>query len=82
MEKIKNIASDRPTYGYGRVWAMLRNSGTRMNQKTVRRVLKDNNLNLPASGTRGEPSKGIRPIQMHRINCGKPITHIFQQNQE
>ena len=52
-EKIKSIASERPTYGYRRVWAVLRNSGTKVNQKTVRKVLKDNNLNLPASRHRG-----------------------------
>ena len=52
-ERIKDIASERPTYGYRRVWAVLRNSGTKVNQKTVRKVLKDNNLNLPASRHRG-----------------------------
>jgi len=31
------------------VWTILRNSGTRVNQKTVRKALKDSNLNLPAS---------------------------------
>ena len=30
-EKIKSIASERPTYGYRRVWAVLRNSGTKVN---------------------------------------------------
>ncbi len=52
-EKIKGIASERPTYGYRRVWAMLRNQGTSLNQKTVRKVLKDSNLSLPASKHRG-----------------------------
>ena len=30
------------------MWAVLRNSVTEVNQKTVRKVLKDNNLKLPA----------------------------------
>jgi transposase InsO family protein len=51
--RIRDIASERPTYGYRRVWAILRNQGTAVNQKTVRKVLKDNNLNLPASKHRG-----------------------------
>ncbi len=51
--RIKDIASERPTYGYRRVWAILRNQGTAVNQKTVRKVLKDNNLNLPVSKHRG-----------------------------
>ncbi len=52
-EKVRYIASERTTYGYRRVWAVLRNSGTEVNQKTVRKVLKDNNLNLPAFKHRG-----------------------------
>ena len=52
-ERIKDIASERPTYGYRRVWAILRNQGTKVNQKTVRKVLKDSNLSLPASKHRG-----------------------------
>ena len=46
-ERIREIASERPTYGYRKVWAVLRNKGTMVNQKTVRRVLKANNLSLP-----------------------------------
>jgi len=52
-ERIREIASERPTYGYRRVWAILRNHGTRVNQKTVRKVLKESNLSLPASKHRG-----------------------------
>ena len=46
-ERIKDIASERPIYGYRRVWAVLRNQGTRVNRKTVRKVLKDSDQNLP-----------------------------------
>ena len=56
-DRIKDIASERPTYGYRRVWAVLRNSGTEVNQKTVRNVLKDSNMNLPASKHRGRTKK-------------------------
>ena len=52
-ERIKDIASEGPTYGYRRVWTILRNQGTEVNQKTVRKVLKESNLNLPASKHRG-----------------------------
>ena len=55
--RIKDIASERPTYGYRRVWAVLRNSGTKVKQKTVRKVLKDSNLNLPASRHRGRTKR-------------------------
>ena len=35
-KRILDIASERPTYGYRRVWAVLRNSGISVNMKTVR----------------------------------------------
>ncbi|MHB8396457.1 MAG: IS3 family transposase [Thermoplasmataceae archaeon] len=45
---IIEAASERTAYGYRRIWALLRNSGIHANRKTVRRVLKRNNLSLPA----------------------------------
>ena len=45
----KDIASERLAYRYRRVWATLRNQGTKVNRKTVRKVLKDSNLSPPAS---------------------------------
>ena len=52
-EMIKRIAAERPTYGYRRVWAVLRNGGVRVNSKTVESVLKENNLSLPCARHRG-----------------------------
>ena len=45
--KVIRIAEERTTYGYRRIWALLRNSGTHVNVKAVRRVMKRNNLFLP-----------------------------------
>ena len=52
-QDIINTASERPTYGYRRVWAVLRNGGTKVNRKAVRRVLRNNNLSLPYARHRG-----------------------------
>lgn len=52
-EMIKEIASEYSTYRYRRVWVVLRNQGTRVKQKTVRKVLKDSNLSLPAHRHKG-----------------------------
>ena len=67
--RIKDIASKRPIYGYRRVWAVLRNQGTKVNQKTVRKVLKDNNLSLPASKNRGrtEYRNLFKPIGLDQL---------------
>ena len=45
--KILRISAERTTYGYRRIWAMLRNSGTAVNVKTVRGIVKRDNLSLP-----------------------------------
>ncbi|WP_370569146.1 IS3 family transposase [Limnobacter humi] len=59
---IINVAKDLPTYGYRRVWAILKfqgvNGGLRMvNHKRVYRVMRDNNLLLFRHGS---ISLGIR----------------------
>ena len=46
-DQVLKIAEERTTYGYRRIWAVLRNSGTHVNIKTVHRIIKGNNLSLP-----------------------------------
>jgi transposase InsO family protein len=45
--EIVRISAERTTYGYRRVWALLRNSGIYVNIKTVRRIMRRNSLALP-----------------------------------
>jgi transposase InsO family protein len=45
--EIIGLSADRTTYGYRRIWALLRNSGIHVNIKTVRRIMRNNNLALP-----------------------------------
>ena len=47
IKKIGELSEERVTYGYKRVWALLRNSGININRKTVYKVMKENNLTLP-----------------------------------
>ncbi|MEM4066166.1 MAG: IS3 family transposase [Candidatus Micrarchaeaceae archaeon] len=44
---IIRIASERPTYGYWKVCAMIRNAGLRVNSKTVGSVFRNINLSTP-----------------------------------
>ena len=53
VEDALRVASERPTYSYRRVWAVLRNEGTAINPKSVRRVLRINNLSLPYAKHKG-----------------------------
>ena len=45
--EIIRISADRTTYGYRRIWALMRNSGIHVNIKTVRRIMRRNSLALP-----------------------------------
>jgi putative transposase len=47
INRILEISRERVTYGYRRVWAVARNEGTKINMKTVRKVIKSRNLQLP-----------------------------------
>ncbi|MEM0159861.1 MAG: IS3 family transposase [Candidatus Micrarchaeaceae archaeon] len=49
---IIRVASERPTYGYRRVWATLRNDGITVNRKATR-VLIEWGLSLPYAKHRG-----------------------------
>ena len=80
--RIKGIASERPTYGYRRVWAILRNQGTKVNRKTVRKVLKDSNLSRPASKHRGRTRARNLSVHKEQISSGKLTSHTFQQSLE
>ena len=45
--EVIRLSSERTTYGYRRIWALLRNSGIHVNIKTVRRIMRRNSLALP-----------------------------------
>ena len=46
-ERVLKTAEERTTYGYRRIWALMRNSGMHVNIKTVRRIMRKNDLALP-----------------------------------
>ena len=47
INRIFEISGKRVTYGHRRIWAVLRNEGTKINIKTVWRIIKSRNLQLP-----------------------------------
>ena len=72
-----DIELERLSHRYRSIWAILRNQEGNVNQKTFRKVLNDNNLNLPASIHRGRTKtrnlfKPIGPNQLWEID----ITYI------
>ncbi len=60
VKRIREICSERVTYGYRRVWALLRNDGIHMNPKTVQRIMKGEKLSLePHIHRRGKEWKHL-----------------------
>lgn len=51
---IVEMAGERPTYGYKRIYAILKNRGIHLNQKTIRKVLKMYILSLHTSRHKGK----------------------------
>ncbi|MDA8054567.1 MAG: IS3 family transposase [Thermoplasmatales archaeon] len=80
VEDTLNIASERPTYRYRRIWAVPRNNGTAVNPKSVRRVLRINNLSLPYVKHKGRTKSRIYSVPRNQINCGKrtSLTHTHR----
>ena len=64
-QDIISTASERPTYGYRRVWAVLRNGGMKVNREAVRRVLRNSNLSLPYAKAQGQ-NKTQESVPSHR----------------
>jgi hypothetical protein len=49
VKDVVRISTERVTYAYRRVWAILRNSVLVVNIKAERRIMNMNNLSLPSS---------------------------------
>ena len=48
VKRIKDICNERVTYGYRRIWALLRNEWINLNQKAVLKIMKSENVYLEA----------------------------------
>ena len=68
-DQILRIAEERITYGYRRIWALMRNSGMHVNIKTVRRIKRNHNLALPYGKHRNRTGKRdiTKPDNINRL---------------
>ena len=57
INRLLEISGKRVTYGHRRIWAVLRNEGININIKTVRRIIKSNNLQLPYAKHKNRTNK-------------------------
>ncbi|MEM0134009.1 MAG: IS3 family transposase [Thermoplasmatales archaeon] len=75
---ILSIAEKRTTYGYMRIWAILRNSGTVTNIKTVRRIMKKHNLAIPYAKHKNRTRKRDLTKSELSIAFWKRVSTIYQ----
>ena len=67
--EVIRLSSERTTYGYRRIWALLRNSGIHVNIKAVRRIMRRNSLTLPYARHRNRTRSGdlTKPHNIDRL---------------
>ena len=80
ISKIIDLCKERVTYGYNRIWALLRNSGIRIARKTVYKIMKDNNLTLPMHSHRNRNELKLLRADKPEMLIETYITYIPTNN--
>ena len=73
--RVRDLA-DKPrnrTFGYRRIWALLRRNGVSVNQKTVRRIMKDLGLSRPKFSYKPKRPRRVEKMRPQRPNQGWQI---------
>ncbi|MGC8726073.1 MAG: IS3 family transposase [Thermoplasmata archaeon] len=75
VKRVMDLCSMKITYGYRRIWALLKREGINHNPKTVLKVMKEYNLTLEKSVHKGRlgrknmyRARGSLPIMGSRYN--------------
>jgi hypothetical protein len=80
VKRIKDICNERVTYGYRRIWALLRNEWIILNQKAVLKTMKNEKFSVDPPYIETEMNGRVFPIQMIPINFRKPVSYKFPQS--
>ena len=80
ISKIIDLCKERVTYGYNRIWALLRNSGIRIAKKTVYRIMKNNNLTLPLHNHKNRKEIKLLRADKPEMLIETDITYIPTNN--
>ena len=80
IDKIKELCKERVTYGYNRIWALLRNSGIRIARKTVYKIMKNNNLTLPVHSHKNRRELKLLKADKPEMLIETDITYIPTNN--
>jgi transposase InsO family protein len=74
------LCRERVTYGYNRIWALLRNSGIRIARKTVYKIMKNNNLTLPLHNHKNRRELKLLKANKPEMLIETDITYIPTNN--
>jgi putative transposase len=74
--RIREIATAKARYGYRRIYVLLRREGWRVNHKRVRRLYREEGLNLRPQG-RARRGRHTRPTAVNRLNACWAMDFIF-----
>ena len=80
VNKIIELCRERITYGYNRIWALLRNSGIRIARKTVYKIMKNNNLTLPLHTHKNKSELKLLRANRPEMLIETDITYIPTNN--
>ena len=80
VDKIIELSRERITYGYNRIWALLRNSCIRIARKTVYKIMKNNNLTLPLHTHKNKSELKLLKANKPEMLIETDITYIPTNN--
>jgi transposase InsO family protein len=80
INKIIELSKERITYGYNRIWALLRNSGINIAKKTVYKIMKNNNLTLPLHSHKNRRELKLLKANKPEMLIETDITYIPTNN--
>ncbi len=80
INKIIELSKERVTYGYNRIWALLRNSGINIARKTVYKIMKNNNLTLPLHTHKNKKELKLLKANKPEMLIETDITYIPTNN--
>ncbi|KQB35815.1 MULTISPECIES: IS3 family transposase [Acidiplasma] len=80
VNEIMEPCKERITYGYNRIWALLRNSGINIAKKTVYKIMRNNNLTLPMHDHKNRKELKLLRADKPEMLIETDITYIPTNN--
>ena len=80
INKILKLCKERVTYGYNRIWALLRNSSIRIARETVYKIMRNNNLTFQVHSHKNGKEPKLLKADKSEMLIETDITYIPTNN--